>query len=300
LTPDDVLVDSAPEHTDAYSRGLAALNRLRADYARRYGTALFELTVQSRPDGAFVLVGEVLLGAQRDEALAAVQTALDARVEDGVVVLVERDGGPWYLPAPGGTRIHASPNGDLATELVVGDPPVRRLTEQNDWWLVEAADATIGWTLPQSLRPAPDAPRSVAAWRAAYRGRYRDPAEGWAAAVAPWLGAPYLWGGATMEGVDCSAFIQRVMKAAAGVGLPKHSADQVRAGERVARDDLAPGDLIYLVGRESAVRHVALVLEVSPLTAVVHASRALGVTIEPLDALLERYRFKAAARFRSF
>jgi len=73
-------------------------------------------------------------------------------------------------------------------------------------------------------------------------------------------GAPYLWGGRTEWGVDCSGLVQAVF-AARGVALPRDSDQQATAGEPVALSGAgagyASGDLLCFAERER-VSHVAL------------------------------------------
>src|SRR5436309_1284094 len=59
-----------------------------------------------------------------------------------------------------------------------------------------------------------------------------------------WLGVPYIFGGCSRRGVDCSCLVQLVYRAL-GVTLPRVAADQFGATARVSREDLAPGDLVF-------------------------------------------------------
>ena len=59
------------------------------------------------------------------------------------------------------------------------------------------------------------------------------------------LGTPYLWGGTTPSGFDCSGFTQYVFKNAAGVSLPRTTYDQINVGVAVSYNDLQPGDLVF-------------------------------------------------------
>ena len=62
-----------------------------------------------------------------------------------------------------------------------------------------------------------------------------------------YLGVPYVWGGASPSGFDCSGFIMYVY-AKVGVSLPHHAASQYGMGSPVSRDQLEPGDLVFFNG----------------------------------------------------
>lgn len=59
------------------------------------------------------------------------------------------------------------------------------------------------------------------------------------------LGVPYVWGGTTPSGFDCSGFTQYVFRNAVGVSLPRTTYDQINVGVPVSYNNLQPGDLVF-------------------------------------------------------
>ena len=62
-----------------------------------------------------------------------------------------------------------------------------------------------------------------------------------------YLGTPYVWGGASPGGFDCSGFTMYVY-AQVGVSLPHYTGAQWQMGTPVSRDQLEPGDLVFFDG----------------------------------------------------
>jgi gamma-D-glutamyl-L-lysine dipeptidyl-peptidase len=76
----------------------------------------------------------------------------------------------------------------------------------------------------------------------------------------PFMGAPYLWGGRTPSGVDCSGLIQ-MLYILMGIYLPRDASQQVLEGDAVELLDLCePGDLAFFENEEGRIVHVGLIL----------------------------------------
>jgi gamma-D-glutamyl-L-lysine dipeptidyl-peptidase len=92
-------------------------------------------------------------------------------------------------------------------------------------------------------------------------------------ALEHFLGSPYVWGGVTPWGVDCSGLVQTTF-AARGVNLPRDSAQQAGRGEHVPLEAIRPGDLLFFRGESgNGITHVAFAGEANTL---VHSTLSCG------------------------
>ncbi len=110
-----------------------------------------------------------------------------------------------------------------------------------------------------------------------------------------YLGVRYRRGGTSPEtGFDCSGLVQRVFRAAAGLELPRTTGDMARLGERVDRNELRPGDLVFFNTMRRTFSHVGIYLGDGRF---LHAPSSGGVV--RVDEMSGRYwttRFNGARR----
>jgi probable lipoprotein NlpC len=104
----------------------------------------------------------------------------------------------------------------------------------------------------------------------------------WDAVLLPWLGTPYVYGGNTKRGTDCSGFVSSVYMEKERMSVPRTTKDGFKKGKSVDKSSLVVGDLVFFSkqGNGRNVNHVGIYVGDGNF---MHASTSLGVTITPLD-----------------
>ena len=76
-----------------------------------------------------------------------------------------------------------------------------------------------------------------------------------------YLGTPYVWGGESARGFDCSGFIMRVMRDLGYEALPHSAAEQFNYGKPIAKYLLQPGDIVFFANTyKPGISHVGIYL----------------------------------------
>jgi hypothetical protein len=147
---------------------------------------------------------------------------------------------------------------------------------------------------PPSAAPSPN--RTVGAFPEAQMTRLTPPNGDLARAVIEeafaYNGVPYVWGGNTRSGVDCSGLVKNCY-AAQGVYLPRRASEQARVGIEVPLDQMQPGDRVYFSVKK-AYDHTGIYLGNGYF---IHASRSRKkVGVDHLSTPLYGNSLSAARR----
>ncbi len=94
-----------------------------------------------------------------------------------------------------------------------------------------------------------------------------------------YLNAPYLWGGRSIFGIDCSGFTQQVFSFS-GYNLKRDSSDQIKQGYKIDFPKRLPGDLAFFNNKDGKIIHVGILLDNDK---IIHASSK--VKINNLDEI---------------
>ena len=105
-------------------------------------------------------------------------------------------------------------------------------------------------------------------------------------------GVPYVFGGTSPGGFDCSGFVRYVFSGS-GIALPRTADAQFEAGEPVSLSRLQPGDLVFYTTYAEGPSHNGIYIGDGKF---VHASSSRGVVVDRMDSGYWKARYYGARR----
>jgi cell wall-associated NlpC family hydrolase len=110
-----------------------------------------------------------------------------------------------------------------------------------------------------------------------------------------YAGTPYIWGGESRNGFDCSGFIMVVMRDLGYKALPHSAAEQFNYGQPIAQELLKPGDIVFFKNTYKAgVSHVGIYLG---RRRFIHAAgTGIGTIVSSLDTAKWQAHYAGARR----
>lgn len=131
---------------------------------------------------------------------------------------------------------------DVVSDIVSGD--ILEGTLGKRWSHVKLPDGRTGW-VRSTL---------VASLDSVYR---RQPAEGIIAIASHQMGTPYLWGGLSSKGMDCSGLVKMAFYDSGRI-LKRDASQQALTGSEVKTQDLKRGDLVFFASPSGRINHVGI------------------------------------------
>ncbi len=184
------------------------------------------------------------------------------------------------------------PDAQPVSDLVMGDVATE-LGTTGDWTQLEFADGRIGFAPTKSLE-------LLSEWK---RSRLATP-EAIERTARLFIGRPYLWGGASPKGLDCSGFCKTVFRLN-GINLDRNASQQARQGTEVlltpGLENLRKGDLLFFGSaargnRPERVTHAGIYL--GNKLFIQSSTRVRLSSLDPASPLRDEWRIRTLLHAR--
>ncbi|MBI4835878.1 MAG: C40 family peptidase [Candidatus Abawacabacteria bacterium] len=227
------------------------VNGFVKELQRKYGVATCELNITE--EGSRIVIGGVMLTDKQKAILDRRLQQAGERVEWRIVILADQE------PALGWAHVDKIPTNVwsrtllqdhiswLSTQVIIKEEPIKLLWQAKDFYCVQLVDATIGWIRAIELTRLAGAP----SWIPPEQKASNRPEL--LAYIDRWLDVPYLRGGLTYQGVDCSGLTQNIYRHCFHYLLPRHSMDQLKVGHTVTEPKI--GDLVFFEHHHEKTHH---------------------------------------------
>lgn len=229
-----------PANVRGWVAGMTDAQRAGSD-----GPALSQLLL-----GDAVLVDEVVDGWARVVAPDQPKPGLDSRGYPGWMSVAHLtgaglDSGPTHVVDATATALRDAPVGDVVVAGVTIGTRLTVVGSAHQGWVPVSAPGSDDplWAIERDLAPVPsEAPDATVPLAIAER----------------LLDVPYVWGGLSAYGIDCSGLVYLSWRRA-GVILPRDADDQARATTPIPLGEERPGDLYFFARPGKNVHHVGFV-----------------------------------------
>ena len=170
--------------------------------------------------------------------------------------------------------------GELLARVVPTSVLLKRGRE-GSYYQVELPSGTLGYVAAAAVLPE------------SQLNRIHPTREGIVKTAKSFLRVPYLWGGTSVYGFDCSGFVQTVFRLN-NVSLPRDASQMVRLGTEVSPGEhfekVLPGDLLFFGPKPDRITHVGLSLGGALF---IHEDAEVHInSLDPAHPLFNEYRRK--------
>lgn len=236
------------------------INEFGLKLKKVYGVSVCSLDIVDLGQQKYIVTGALLTPKQRDSFIKAI-VALGGDIQLEIKALTEEE--PQYgwgyvemVPVNVWYRTLVEDQMPyLATQIVVKDEPLKLLWQTEEFFCLQQIDGTIGWVRKKYIQRYPGLPD----WQPPEQKSSNK--VDIVAYLERWIGTPYLRGGMTQKGVDCSGLVQNIYRHSFNYLLPRHSMDQMQQGAEVSEYKL--GNLCFFEKVQPSgktIGHVAMMV----------------------------------------